>query len=318
MSSPMSLLNEQRGADGDMTSERRAFLDRVAAKKEAMYGGLDGLSDASRLMQNAARVAERIRVVPQLLDHLYANRSHGGASRADWEAQVRLSTAIHSLTADHLLETSIADLAPWIDHAGTMAEIGSLGGSAGRLLLAFHSGYVIVLRKLFDHAFPNGFMVGERARSGRRDVLFGGLRALMDGRTVFIAPDSGLADQVGRISVLGAECPVALGAAFLAFETRAETGFVFVRRRSAGLGLVVESGPRRAGSESFAAFQDRLHGFYAGQIERVLTGDPRDLVLGGRWTNHFNKVLISPERIERHRLKQLARAERDRENANGD
>ena len=314
----MSLLNEQRGAGGDMTPERRAFLDRVAAKKEAMYGGLDGLSDASRLMENAARVAERIRVVPQLLDHLYANRSHGGASRADWEAQVRLSTAIHSLTADHLLETSIADLAPWIDHAGTMAEIGSLGGSAGRLLLAFHGGYVIVLRKLFDHFFPNGFMVIESERGRRRTILFGGLRALMDGRTVFIAPDSGLADQVARIKVLGAECPVAMGAAFLAFETRCETGFVFVRRTGAGLGLVVEAGPKRADGESFAAFQDRFHLFYAGQIERILTGDPRDLVLGGRWTDHFSKLLVDPERIERRRQKQLARAARDKENANGD
>ena len=315
----MSLANEERDPQaGDISPERRAFLDRVAAKKEALYGGLEGLSDPSRLMENAAKVAERTRIVPQLLDHLYANRSHGGGSRTDWEAQVRLSAAIHTLSADHLLEASVADLSPCIDQAGTVAEIGRLSGPAGRLLLAFHGGYVIVLRKLFDHFFPNGFMVIESERGRRRTILFGGLRALMDGRTVFIAPDSGLADQVARIKVLGAECPVAMGAAFLAFETRCETGFVFVRRTGAGLGLVVEAGPKRADGESFAAFQDRFHLFYAGQIERILTGDPRDLVLGGRWTDHFSKLLVDPERIERRRLKQLARAARDKENANGD
>ncbi len=315
----MSLANEERDPQaGDISPERRAFLDRVAAKKEALYGGLEGLSDASRLMENAAKVAERTRIVPQLLDHLYANRSHGRGSRADWEAQVRLSAAIHTLSADHLLEASVADLSPCIDHAGTMAEIRGLGGSAGRLLLAFHGGYVIVLRKLFNHFFPDSFMVLESERSRRRNILFAGLRALMDGRTVFIAPDSGLADQVARIKVLGAECPVALGAAFLAFETRCETGFVFVRRTGAGLALAVEAGPRRADDESFAAFQDRFHLFYAGQIERVLTGDPKNLVLGGRWTDHFSKVLVDPERIERHRQKQLARAARAKENANGD
>ena len=180
-------------------------------------------------------------------------------------------------------------------------------------MLAFHGGFRMLFMKLFDEFFDDGVVIrrggmavtppkddqGRRAAvhvSGMNnpgEALFVAMRALLEGKQVLMAPDGPFGRQKASIKVLGADCPVGQGAAFLAFETRCNTAWFTIVRNDRGFAPLVVPGPKREERETFEAYQDRLHRFYGDMIVSAFTGEPRNLTLSGRWIQYFRSMLAA-------------------------
>src|SRR6185312_9719453 len=77
------------------------------------------------------------------------------------------------------------------------------------------------------------------------------------------------------------------GAAFLAHASGCNTAWYNFARDGRRFVPVIEPGPARADGESLAAFSQRLHDFFAMKVGDVFTGDPRNIMLFGRWAQCF-------------------------------
>jgi hypothetical protein len=118
-----------------------------------------------------------------------------------------------------------------------------------------------------------------------REALFNALRVLQEGGTVALAPDGPMGKQSIELNVLGTKSPAGDGAAFLAYQSNCATAWCTAIRENDRFVPILEMGPRRESGESFKDFQDRFFRFYVEKIEGVLTGDPNNIALAGRWTN---------------------------------
>jgi hypothetical protein len=94
--------------------------------------------------------------------------------------------------------------------------------------------------------------------------------------------------------VLGAAAPVGAGAAFLGHTTRCNVAWYTIMRQDDRLVPVVAPGLAAQEGETLAAFTERLHAFYRTQIEACFTGDPRNIVLMGRWARCFAAAARQP------------------------
>ena len=120
-------------------------------------------------------------------------------------------------------------------------------------------------------------------------AVFAALKGLLTGQNVFLAPDGPFGRSTGSISVLGAQCTVADGAAFLAFEAKARVACIRFAFDGRCFSPVLESGPRREGGETFDEYRGRLYSFYQDQITLALTGVPSDLALSKGWMERLEK-----------------------------
>lgn len=282
-----------------MSAAVATTIAALPVKRQTLYAGLEDLhlDDAARLFENARTVCERIRIDPQVLNYLFS-KSRSGLPRQDWVREVRFAMGVDAIVRDFFRPAPITELDAVIDHAAAAQVLSRAVSSHGVLVLVFHGSFPTLVRKFFDQ-FQGGLMIqksGGGALAAKNDpgaALFVAMRALMDGKHVFVAPDGPFGKVTRSIAVLDVKCPVAAGAPFLAFETRCETIWFAVERGEKGFAPVAEWGPRRASGETAEQFEDRLFRFYGDRIEASLTGAPRNLAISGRWMHHLRVALAS-------------------------
>lgn len=274
---------------------------KTKSERFAIYQGLEGLGRGELLLENARKLKDRIELPVFALDYLY-ERSRSGSPRGAWEDEIRVSMAVNRLISDYFKADDIKRIDPLVDQSvlGDVAE--RLTSRRGTLVLASHEGFPMLVRSTFNRLFSNGAMIQRSAAGGAmsvqddtRTALFLTLRALLEGRNAFVAPDGPYGKRTGTISVLGVPCPVADGAPFLAYETRCNTAWLNVLRTEEGFRPVVELGPVRSKDESFDEFRARLFHFYAGKLEEGLTGDPKNISIA-HWRKNYRAKIGRPER----------------------
>jgi hypothetical protein len=98
-----------------------------------------------------------------------------------------------------------------------------------------------------------------------------------------MVPDGPYGRQSAEFQVLGRTLVGGDGAAFLAHAAGCNTAWHTFVRNGDQFAPVVEPGPTREKGETFSAFSERLHAFYAKKIEEAFTGDPRNIRVTGHW-----------------------------------
>jgi hypothetical protein len=263
----------------------------------AIYEGIDELDNIPSLFENAVKIAGRLPLKERVLNFLYVHSTCRSLSRAEWEKQVRIAVAIDRILRDFLSTLPIDSFNCLIDQAAKRDVAERLTSPKGYLILVFHGGFAPLLRKIFHALCKDGAMVGDAGPlSAERDAgsaLFAAMRALSNGHNVYIAPDGPFGKLTTSMRVLGVDCPMRDGAAFLAFELGPNTAWLTLTRDDRAFIPVVQIGPSREKEETFPEYRDRLYRFYAAMIEKSLTGDPRSLALSGRWTHYLNSALSS-------------------------
>ncbi len=291
---------------------RMAFGRRYGKKimrdlMEVKYLGVS--RDPERLMEAAEVLADRIELPKPMLDRLHAHTRYPDMPRVQWEQRVRTAFAIDHVTKDHLA-MSDPNLGTWLgqkdDAVGAMRrqvdeKLQGVDRSKGVLMATFHGGFSRLTISLFQHLFSNGVTVlggasKPKATDGSRYIrvvgnergaLFQALRAVQDGRPLWIGADAPFGNSKQAIEVLGVTVPVADGAPFIAFETRCPTLWLALVRSGAGFSIVTAMGPVRMAGEKYQAFKDRWFSFYRTCIEDFLTGDPGSLALRPHWMQYL-------------------------------
>lgn len=256
----------------------------------------DNLGDASRLFENAEKIADRIAIGRPVLDFLYESSKWDRLPRADWERHVRVACATDHIVFNFFQGLKLGALAKLADHAAMTAASRNLASSKGTLFLTFHGAHVLLAKKIFASAFERGLLLarhgailgGDTKKKDSREALFILMRALEDGRNLFFAPDGRNGKQTASLNVLGTVTSAGEGAAFLAHASGCNTAWYTVIREGDRFVPVVESGPVKAKGESLKDFSGRLYRFYGERIEAMFTGDPRNIVFRPRWGRVLN------------------------------
>jgi hypothetical protein len=275
-----------------------ASLSRFTRKKQALYVGLDRPDDPRLILENARKLAD-VRPPDPVLGYLYAHARATELPRAAWIRRAQVAASIEDLLQDFFSHRSPWRLREMFDPESAAKAAQAMVSPRGVLALTFHGGFAALLPHFFVQFLNGGLVVDIKARAkfeslGANDpgtALFGALRALGEGRSVYVAPDGRFGKPAGCIQVLGASCPVGDGAAFLAYETGCDTVWYAMRRNRAIFAPVVEPGPSRAQGETFAQFRTRLLGFYRDRIEEHFMGDPRSVALHKAWRHRFLKAM---------------------------
>lgn len=262
-----------------------------------------------QLLQTADALADRIEVPKPLLDTLHARTRYPQIPRDEWERQVRTAFAIDHVTKDCVgmsgdnlrrwlgpREDALGDLRRQVDE-----RLPGVDRSKGVLLATFHGGFSRLSVALFQNLFPNGVTVlggGARPKAGdsryirvvgnERAALFQALRAVQNGKVVWIGPDAPFGNPKQSIEVLGVNVPVADGGPFVAFETRCPTMWMSLVRDGDAFSTVTAMGPVREAGEKYDMFKARWFAFYGQCIEHFLTGDPRNLSLRPHWMQYLS------------------------------
>ena len=274
------------------------------ANTRPIYAEIERPADPARLFENARRISTSLRPSGALLDHLFANSVCTRMNRAEWENEFLTSMAVDLLLRDFFRPVPLMKLGQYLDHAAAAETFAQLSSARGMVLVAFHGSFVVLVRKLFEQV-NGGFMVqtgGQDApspQSDSRGVLFVAMRALQEGRHVYLAPDGPYGSRNYSVGVFGIQRKVGEGAPFLAFHTGCETGWWSVARCDERFSPIVEPGPRRQEGENYDRFRDRFFRFYASKIEAVLTGDPQNLALSEGWISRLERMIAVKARRSR-------------------
>lgn len=275
-----------------------ASLSRLTPKKQALYAGLERPDDPRLILENAKKVAD-VRPPDPALGYLHAHTRATELPAAAWIRRARVAASIEDLLEDFFSHRSPWRLREMFDPESAAMAAQAMVSPRGVLALTFHGGFAALLPHFFVQFLAGGLVVDVKARAkfaslGANDpgaALFGALRALGEGRSVYVAPDGSFGKHAGCIQVLGASCPVSDGAPFLAYESGCDTVWYAMRRTREMFVPVVEPGPSRAEGETFAQFRTRLLGFYRDRIEEHFTGDPRSLVLHKAWRQRLLQAM---------------------------
>ncbi len=273
--------------------------------KRMLFDGIDerDIANPERLFDNARVVAQRLPPLSiPLVKHLFRHSRYRLQKCEAWLRDVDVARATDVLVKAHfrgkpkILRSLVkgdvrASLAPDRDVASPT------------VLITFHGGFPVLTRMAFEAAFPEGFMIrtgkGLQSAAGNpRAVLFAALRILHEGGAVYVAPDGPFGRVTRSVSVLGGECPLAEGAAFLAFEANARVVWLHFARDGDAFVPVVATGPARLQNETFASFRERLEAFFAQQVTYALTAEPQSLGLTARWLAVLNEAVAASRRAK--------------------
>lgn len=279
-----------------MAYEPQRALAPVPGGLQSVGTEPDDLVDATRLFENAEKIAPRITIGEPILNYLYENSRWQRLPRADWEREVRIACATDHIVFNFFPGLKLGGLAALVDQATMTNASRSVASSKGTLFLTFHGAHVLVAKKIFASAFERGLLLARHgtilgagaAKKDQRDALFALLRALEDGRNLFFAADGRNGRQTATLNVLGTATAAGEGAAFLAHASGCNTAWYTVVREDNRFVPIVEAGPTKAKGESLKNFSDRLYRFYSERIEAMFTGDPRNIVFRPRWGRVLN------------------------------
>lgn len=266
--------------------------------------------DSDDILGIAGDIVDRFDLPPSLEERLHAAALSSQSPRQEWAAQVKQAFAIDTVLADRpalfnlfrndadasrkMRLTAANDL---LDQDEIMRGFKYLNPALGTLVTGFHGGFVNLTSNVFFMGTKNGLMMARIAgpnlisNQDPKAALFQGVRSILDGQSIFVAADARAGKYKSTIRILDVDVPVADGAPFIAYETNCETVWLGVERSRHGFTPVFAQGPSRREGERFVAFRERWLSFYAYQIHRVLTGDPRNLTLRMQWATLFSKRL---------------------------
>ena len=257
------------------------------------YLGLSSIETASDLVERAEKVSHAVDHPMHDITKLYESRTDKGMSVETWRQHFIVANCI-----DHLLveNTSATLRARMVSEEGKRKAFGQLPKPF--LLVSFHGGFEPILREVFreQFPFPQTHVIGQAyipgagyvgARDDPRADLFGGLRALQEGKVVFIAPDGPSGNVNCEIDVLGTKTKIAEGAAFLAYEAKCDSAWFAMARDDTGFAPVLRLFPKREAKEPYRQFRQRFVDFFASCTTDFYTGDPRNLVVTTRWRHLF-------------------------------
>jgi lauroyl/myristoyl acyltransferase len=242
------------------------------------------------LIDEAEKLADDLRLNSRALDFLYSRSRYRSMPRAEWERNIRISAALNQVmrrTKDGY------DFKFFFDQEATQNALESLRSPDGLLLLTCHGGFSRARRGFYRFLSTQQFhlmRLGKKAIvEDQRQALFAALRTLQDGGAVQIAPDGPRGQQMSAPKILGKAWQVGEGAGFLASTSECATAWYSIVLDGQCFVPHVETGPQFKRGGSADEFSERLYQFYADRIEALLTGDPRNIVLGPRWA----RILIS-------------------------
>ncbi len=278
-------------------------LRNLSPKKRARYAVLDHPSDPERIFENAEKLAHTLRPDP-VLGYLYARARPPRPNWEAWVTEARLALSLHTVMFDFFYRNG-EPLNRLLDQDACVAAARALTSPRGLVALTFHGGFESLLRHVFSRFVDQSVIIEGKTLSKSRTLgannpgaaLFGALRVLGEGRTVYLAPEGPLGKPTGQIEVLGARCSVTDGAAFLAHQSGCDTAWYAIRRRGRTFFPVVTPGPSRAAGESFQDFRSRLMGFYRDRIEDHFTGDPQSIALTGLWRELLRQAMEREEAV---------------------
>jgi hypothetical protein len=279
------------------------LVPRLRALK---YPDFPDIQSSGDLVTYAEKIADRIVISQQALDKLYSCSRFSTLPRDVWERRVRVSFCIDHITTDVYL-----DWYDLFDQDVSQAALSRLDASKGNLLITTHGGFISIAASWLRRAVPDRLVLVNKNRTGLtnrlkisanedvRAALFTLHRALQDKQTVLMAPDSQVGSLQSSITVLGSERRLADGAAFLACETGCSTAWYTVVREGSRFTPVIVAAPTREPGEKYQHFKGRLYGFYAEQIESMMTGDPDNIVFKQGWMREIEALRVPQDGVLR-------------------
>jgi hypothetical protein len=285
------------GYEDRLRSLRKLGTDVTAFAGKLKYGSVQPF-DVAKVFDLSRRFASRL-VLPQgLTDNLYRH-TRSQLPRDEWEQQVKAAYCLDHITDDMKRIRGRAGLlrqvtTGLIDKDARKRALDQIDPSKGTILMTFHGGFQSVAIAFYAETFENGVVIKKKAsktpgkigvKDNARAALFAAMRELQDRKVMLIAVDGSNGGTAFTMSVLGKPVEVGIGAAFLAYEVRCNTAWFTMVQKDDGFVPVILPGPVRIQGESFDQFKERLFGFVAEQIESLVTGDPRNIALHGKWTN---------------------------------
>jgi hypothetical protein len=280
---------------------RHDYPQKVIPKLYPFLSGIDNLDDIESLYDNAAIAADRLPYRTYVLDHIYACSRWPLMPRADWEREVRLSRALDCIFTEFHRHAPSEAVSALVDQKSAKDVAAQLSSEAGALILLFHGGYATLTLRILTDLRKDALLVRKggignfSSKGDARGVLFAALRAIGDGKKVGLAPDGPLGKPSVCINVLGINYHIPEGAAFIAHQSQCSTMWFTLNRDERGFVPVLKFAPRVEPGEPYREFRERLHLFYAKEIELSFTGDPRSICIAGRWAAQFAEQLKKPK-----------------------
>jgi hypothetical protein len=282
----------------------KEILQQLQALK---YRGVPHIRDD--LFNSAATLSERIDLPNDLLDQLYSRSRFKPMRRDVWERHVRTAFCCDHIAMEFMRgldeeagqfiggasKDPIQHIVAKVDEA-----LSSIDRSRGLLVVSFHGGLLRIMVAIYRELFASGLFMGKKAgdtEGGRTDerfigvkgdegaALFKAVRALQDGKTLWMNPDGMIGRGVSKISVLGVEIALPSGAAFAAYESKCNTAWITFVRDGVSVVPNIVIGPTREKGEGYRDFSKRWFKFYGERLEEALTGDPRNIALRPFWVS---------------------------------
>jgi len=271
----------------------RASPQITRALLHLKFRGLSTIETASDLVEQAEKASHAVDHSMDDIASLYESRTDKGMSIETWHRHFIVANCIHHLVVEGMPPSNRARL---VAEEGKRTALDELPRPL--LLITFHGGFEPILREVFREQFPfaQAHVVGQAyipgagyvgARDDPRAELFVGLRALQDGKVVFIAPDGPSGNVTSEIDVLGTKTKVGEGAAFLAYEAKCVSAWFTLMRDDTGFVPVLRLFPKPEPKEPYRLFKQRFMEFFANCATDFYTGDPRNLVVTTRWRHLF-------------------------------
>jgi hypothetical protein len=276
-------------------------------------------SSANSLMKSVDNeFAEMVEITPALGNFLFQERRDKEVAQSQWLHDVQTAVALDHFFVDafrirrsaqrcadslQLFSNCVLQLITiekYVDMAQAKRVFEERASSRGLLLCCFHGNFNLHGRILFTKLVPDHLTIqlrggasshGINADSGRLTAGFRAVKALQQQKIVLTAADGPVFNPSSacEISVLGTPVRISTGAALIAYEANCDTGWYTVVREGEQFVPVCKTGPSRNASESFAEYKDRWMSFYAAEIEKALTGDPRNLAIGAAWSRLWSR-----------------------------
>lgn len=186
-----------------------------------------------------------------------------------------------------------------VDHA--KSRFAELDLCTGLLLCTIHDAHLNVAKKCSALCVPQRYLLATKEGPNRIVIsktssdlasAFQAVKVLRSKKLLLMVADAGTrrSKQNSQTSILGRSVSFADGAPTIAYESGCATGWYTVARKGDRFVPVIEPGPRREPKESFQDYKERWWNFYTSQVEKLFTGDPRNITLWYFWPKLFRSA----------------------------
>jgi hypothetical protein len=252
-----------------------------------------------------------VNISAPITDFLFDHRRDNTLSFAEWMRAFRSSELLKHIFADmktinqlkrrdasrEARYPRLPDTQDLMDIEKAKSFFGQLDLSKGLLLTTIHDAHLLLAKRCLARCMPERYSLGLHGGRNRIGVgkdgnahvsAFQAVKVLRGKNVLLIVPDARReVQQTSEVKILGTSRRFADGTPTIAFEAGCATAWYTVVREGDHFVPVCEPGPSREPKESFKAFKIRWWDFYARQVEKLFTGDPRNITLWHFWPKLF-------------------------------